>query len=288
MIYFLAIFIIIVFALILLKFQKKAKINGRRKLLKLQSFPVAWEITMKNKIQLYKLFPENLKEQLHNDIKIFIDEKKFEGCGGLVVTEEMKVVIAAEACMLLLNRKNNDYPFLKTILIYPHAFTARNYNKIGNQYVNEPSTRSGESWTRGNVVLAWDYVKHGAINGKDGQNVVLHEFAHQLDQEDGSANGAPILEKASRYASWGRILSKEFSELQERIKKHQKTLINSYGATNPAEFFAVATETFFEKSWQMKKKEPELYDELKNYYKIDPAEWENNNILTSSTFRQAQ
>ena len=286
MIYFLTIFIIIIIALIVFKIQKKAKINARRKCLKLQPFPESWENIMKEKIQLYKVFPENLKNQLHNDIKIFIDEKKFEGCGGLVVTEEMKVVIAAEACMLLLNRKNNDYPFLKTILIYPHAFTARNYNKIGNQYVNEPSTRSGESWTRGNVVLAWDYVKHGATNGKDGQNVVLHEFAHQLDQEDGAADGAPILEKASRYASWGRVLSKEFSELQERIKKHQKTLMDSYGATNPAEFFAVATETFFEKSWQMKKKEPELYNELKNYYKIDPAEWENNNISTSSMTEQ--
>ena len=273
MIYFLAIFIIVVIALIVFKIQKKAKRTARRKYLNLQPFPESWEIIMKEKIQLYRMFPEKLKEQLHNDIKIFLDEKKFEGCGGLVVTEEMKVVIATEACMLLLNRKNNDFPFLKTILIYPHAFTARNYNKIGNQYVNEPSTRSGESWTRGNVVLAWDYVKHGAINGKDGGNVVLHEFAHQLDQEDGAADGAPILEKASRYASWGRVLSKEFSELQEKIEKHQKTLMNSYGATNPAEFFAVATETFFEKAWQMKKKEPELYDELKNYYKLDPAEW---------------
>jgi Mlc titration factor MtfA (ptsG expression regulator) len=248
MTYFIVLFIIFVIALIVFKIQKKAKITARRKVLKLQPFPVSWEIIMKNKIQLYKAFPENLKNQLHNDIKIFIDEKKFEGCGGLVVTEEMKVVIAAEACMLLLNRENNDFPFLKTILIYPHAFTARNYNKIGNQYVNEPSTRSGESWTRGNVVLAWDYVKHGAINGKDGQNVVLHEFAHQLDQEDGAANGAPILEKKSRYISWGKVFSKEFVELNEKLKKHQKTLMDSYGATNPAEFFAVATETFFEKS----------------------------------------
>ncbi len=265
--------IIIVFALIVLNLQKKAKRNSRRKFLKLQPFPELWEKIMKEKIQLYQKIPDTLKKQLYDDIKIFIDEKKFEGCAGLDVTEEMKVVIAAEACMLLLNRKNRDFPTLKTILIYPHAFTARNFSKIGNQYVNEPSTRSGESWTQGNVVLAWDYVKHGAINGKDGQNVVLHEFAHQLDQEDGKANGAPILEKASRYASWGRVLCKEFSELQEKIKKHQKTLMDSYGATNPAEFFAVATETFFEKSWQMKKKEPELYDELKNYYKIDPAKW---------------
>ena len=284
MIYFIIAITGIFIAIFLFKTHKKSKINARRKFLKLQPFPEFWENIMKEKIQLYRIFPDDLKKQLYDDIKIFIDEKKFEGCGGLEVTEEMKVVIAAEACMLLLNRESNDFPTLKTILIYPHPFTARNFSKIGNQYVNEPSTRSGESWTRGNVVLAWDYVKHGAINGKDGQNVVLHEFAHQLDQEDGAADGAPILEKASRYASWGRVLSKEFSELREKLKKHQKTLMDSYGATNPAEFFAVATETFFEKAWQMKKREPELYDELKNYYKIDPAEWENNNNQNSNEY----
>ncbi len=277
MIYFIVAVVIIIAALIVFKIQKKARIKARRNELKLMPFPKHWENIMKEKIQLYQHFPDNLKDQLHDDIKIFLDEKKFEGCGGLEVTEEMKITIAAEACMLLLNRDNKDFPTLKTILIYPHPYVARNYGKIGNQYVNKPSVRAGESWTRGQVVLAWDYVEHGAINGKDGQNVVLHEFAHQLDQEDGVANGAPILEKTSRYASWGRVLSKEFSELQEKIKKHRKTLINSYGATNPAEFFAVATETFFEKAWQMKKKEPELYDELKNYYKLDPANWENNN-----------
>jgi len=271
--YFFVAAIIIIALLIVFKIQKRARIKARRNELKSMPFPEHWENIMKEKIQLYRHFPDNLKDQLHDDIKIFLDEKKFEGCGGLEVTEEMKVIIGAEACMLLLNRENKDFPTLKTILIYPHPYVARNFGKIGNQYVNKPSVRSGESWTRGEVVLAWDYVEHGAVNGKDGQNVVLHEFAHQLDQEDGVADGAPILEKTSRYASWGRVLSKEFSELQEKIKKHKKTLINSYGATNPAEFFAVATETFFEKAWQMKKKEPELYDELKNYYKLDPAEW---------------
>jgi len=277
MVYFIAAVVIIIVGFAVFKIHKRARKNARRNELKSMPFPEHWENIMKDKIQLYRHFPDNLKQQLHNDIKIFLGEKKFEGCGGIEVTEEMKVVIAAEACMLLLNRENRDFPTLKTILIYPHPYVARQFGKVGNQYLNKPSVRSGESWTRGEVVLAWDYVEHGAINGQDGKNVVLHEFAHQLDQEDGVANGAPILDKPSRYASWAKVLSKEFEELQEKVKKHRKTLIDSYGATNPAEFFAVATETFFEKSRQMKKKEPELYNELKDYYKIDPAAWENNN-----------
>ena len=111
------------------------------------------------------------------------------------------------------------------------------------------------------------------MNITDAQNVVLHEFAHQLDQEDGSADGAPILERRSRYTTWARVLSTEYEFLQKKKRKHRRTVLNKYGATNPAEFFAVATEAFFEKSRQMEKRHPELYDELKNYYKLDPAKW---------------
>jgi Mlc titration factor MtfA (ptsG expression regulator) len=123
------------------------------------------------------------------------------------------------------------------------------------------------------VVLAWSAVKQGAVNFADGFNVTMHEFAHQLDQEDGTADGAPILEQRSAYASWARIFLKEFQQLKRRAKKRKKSVLSRYGATNPAEFFAVATETFFEKPGQLMSRHPELYGELLGFYKVNPAEW---------------
>jgi Mlc titration factor MtfA (ptsG expression regulator) len=246
----------------------------RRKKIMSEPVPPEWEDILTTNIELYRHLPTHLKKQLHNDMKVFLNEKKFEGCGGLEVTEEMRVTIAGEACILLLNRKPTFFPKLDTILIYPHPYMAPGYKNVGRgHYVEEPSMRAGESWTGGALVLAWDYVKYGAQNGEDGQNVVLHEFAHQLDQEDGTADGAPKLDKPSRYREWARIFSNEYHQLQSDVKQHHKTVMDAYGATNPAEFFAVATETFFEKPRQMKKKEPELYEELKEYYKLDPVSW---------------
>ena len=139
--------------------------------------------------------------------------------------------------------------------------------------VEGKSVRLGESWTNGPVVLAWDSVAGGAVNVHDGRNVVLHEFAHQLDQEDGCADGAPILESRGSYRTWAQVLGEEYDALCGKSNNGHQSVLNKYGATNPAEFFAVATETFFEKPKQMHRKSPDLYDELKSYYKVDTLEW---------------
>jgi len=245
----------------------------KRKRLLVMPFPDEWKQIMHKNVPLYNRLPDSLKEQLHGFVNIFIAEKKFEGCGNLEITDEIKVTIAAQASMLLLNRKPKYFPKLRTILVYPHTYTAKTVSSDGAVIVNGQDVRLGESWQNGPVVLAWDSVTGGTRNIADARNVVLHEFAHQLDQEDGTADGAPILEHRSGYIAWARVLSEEYEILQRKKKKHRKSVMNKYGATNPAEFFAVATETFFEKSKQMKKKHPELYDELKNYYKLDPVEW---------------
>jgi Mlc titration factor MtfA (ptsG expression regulator) len=253
---------------------KKALHNRRLKHLAIMPFPYEWEKILEKNVSLYKYLPDALKEQLHNDIKIFIDEKHFEGLGGLEITDEIKVTIAAEASMLLLNRKNSDYPRLTSIVVYPGAYVAKQKTIVdGGVYIEGPSVRLGESWQHGSVILAWDNVKQGAINSQDGHNVVMHEFAHQLDQEDGIADGAPILEKRSSYATWAHIFSEEFEHLRFKVEHHKKSVMDKYGATNPAEFFAVATETFFEKPIQLKKKTPDLYNELKSFYRVDPVEW---------------
>jgi Mlc titration factor MtfA (ptsG expression regulator) len=245
----------------------------KRKQLLVMPFPDEWKQIIQKNVPLYNRLPDSLKEQLHGFVNVFIAEKKFEGCGGLEITDEIKVTIAAQASMLLLNRKAKYFPKLRTILVYPHTYAAKTISSDGTVMINGQSVRLGESWQNGPVVLAWDSVTGGTMNIADARNVVLHEFAHQLDQEDGTANGAPILEHRSSYIAWARVLSEEYETLQRKKKKHRKSVMSKYGATNPAEFFAVATETFFEKSKQMKKKHPELYDELKNYYKLDPIEW---------------
>jgi len=264
---------VIILAFVIINIKQKLKTNRRKQVI-LNPFHAVWEEILNKNVELYRNMPDDLREQLHNDIKIFLDEKIFEGCGGLEITDEIRVTIACEACMLLLNRKNDDFPNLNSILVYPRPYVGKSHEHIGGgQYAIKPTARAGESWTGGDVVLAWDCVKHGAINGEDGQNVVLHEFAHQLDQEDGFADGVPIFHDKSRYRNWGKVLGKEYILLRDRVEHNKNTLMDAYGATNPAEFFAVATETFFEKPCQMKRKEPELYEELKEYYQLDPVAW---------------
>jgi len=247
--------------------------RARRRRLLGAAFPEAWREIVEANVPLYGHMPESLRGQLHGLVQVFLAEKHFEGCGGLEMTEEIKVTVAAQACMLLLNRKPTYFPKLRTILVYPHTYVARTVSSNGRMVVEGHSVRLGESWQNGPVVLAWNSVKGGTSNVTDARNVVLHEFAHQLDQEDGAADGAPILERRSRYVTWARVLSAEYEALQRKKREHHQAVMSKYGATNPAEFFAVATETFFEKPRQMHKRHPELYEELKAYYKLDPLEW---------------
>jgi len=236
-------------------------------------FPDTWREILERNVPAYSVLSEDLRRQLRGLVNVFVDEKRFEGCGGLEVTDEIKVTIAAQACMLLLNRQTRIYPTLSAVLVYPEAYRARTLVAVGGQLAETESVRLGESWSRGAVVLAWDDVLSGVRDFRDGHNVVLHEFAHQLDQENGHSDGAPILEQRSSYVTWARVLGNEYKRLRDRVARHRRTLLDGYGATAPAEFFAVATETFFEKAAQMQDKRPELYEELKAYYNLDPAAW---------------
>lgn len=254
--------------------RRRARRNARRRYLMVQPLPEEWVAILKQNVPLYSRLPDELRRELHGLVNIFLHEKEFEGCGGQEISDEIRVTVAGQACILLLNRKTDFYPRLSNILVYPDAYVVKEvWHTEAGVEVEEESVRFGESWDSGTVVLAWDIVKHGAWDWKDGQNVVLHEFAHRLDQQDGKADGAPILEQRSRYVSWARTLSREYEQLQKKAERGRKTVMDKYGASDPAEFFAVATETFFEKARQMKKKHPELYSELQTYYKLDPASW---------------
>ena len=246
--------------------------NRRRKRLRSQPFPSTWLTIIKKNVPIYNRLPQADQEELQGHVQIFLDEKYFEGCGGLELTEEIKVTIAAQACLLLLHRETDYYPRLITILVYPHPYVAKSLEPIGGGVVQEGETvRLGEAWKSGVAVLSWDDVSRGASDLHDGHNVVLHEFAHLLYHEDGSADGAPILEHRSHYVTWARVLSDEYDQLRRDTELGRTDVLDEYGATNPAEFFAVATECFFEKPIQLRRKHPQLYEELQRYYRQDPA-----------------
>ena len=244
-----------------------------RRLLARPLAPAALAILQHN-IPVYRRMAPELQQQLQRLVVQFLHQKKFVGCEGLQMTDEIAVTIAGQASLLLLNRHTKVYPALHTILVYPSEFVAQRA-EVGPGGVVTPSANGllGESWGDGRVVLAWDHVQRGAADWTDGQNVVLHEFAHQLDSEAGAANGAPYLPNVSSYRSWATVLSRDFEHLRHDAIYHQHSVMDHYGATNPAEFFAVATETFFEKPYQMAEHHADLYAEFLKYYKVDPRDW---------------
>ena len=243
----------------------------RRTKVRARPFPAEW-LEVLETLPLYRRLSPADQAELRGHVLVFVAEKSFEGCDGLEVTDAMRVTIAAHACLLLLHRETDYYPELSSILIYPHAYESEQQHVGPAGIVTEgPQVRLGESWLRGEVVLAWDAVEAGFRDARDGHNVVLHEFAHQLDQEDGKADGAPVLKSSSRYLPWAKILSAEYADLQRAVEQGKRSDLDAYGATNPAEFFAVISEAFFERPKRLKRKHPELYAQLASFYDQDPA-----------------
>jgi len=246
----------------------------RRDRLIAKPFPKHWLDIVESNVAIYRYLSVEQQQQLQGYIQIFLKEKQFIGCLGLQVTEEMKVTIAAIACLLLFSYRKTYFPNLRSILIYPHAYIV-NETVITDLYVVEERrvARLGESWTKDQLILSWEQVSQDLLNWQDGHNVILHEFAHQLDQEDGQAEGVPILSRKLDYSVWAKVMTAEYLQLCDQVERNQRTVMDSYGATNPAEFFAVATETFFEKSKQLNQKHQPLYELLKRHYRIDPLQW---------------
>jgi len=246
--------------------------HRRRARLRAQLFPTEWLEILRRNVPYYdRLVPAD-QEELRRTIQVFLGEKNFECCGGLQITDEIRVTIAAYACILLLHRQHGFYPQLQTVLVYPDAYTVE-VTRPGpaNMVVEALEERAGESWQRGAVVVSWNHALRRPGDPHGGHNVILHEFAHQLDQEDGAVDGAPALGKASVYAAWAKVLGQEYQDLLAAAEAGRPTLIDQYGASNPAEFFAVVTECFFEQPRQLKRLHPELYEELKSFYRQDPA-----------------
>jgi Mlc titration factor MtfA (ptsG expression regulator) len=226
-------------------------------------------------IPFYRALAPELQRQLLRMVVQFLHQKKFVGCAGLAVSDEMRITIAAQACLLLLNKPSKVYRSLHAILLYPGAFVAGR-DEIGPGGVVTAARQQmlGESWSDGRIVLSWDDVQRGTLDWQGGNNVVLHEFAHQLDSESGHTNGAPYLGSADNYRSWSEVLSRDYANLRhEAWLGRQDSVLDHYGATSPAEFFAVVTETFFTRPWQLAERHAALYGELQKYYRVDPRDW---------------
>ncbi|HOV84979.1 MAG TPA: zinc-dependent peptidase [Syntrophobacteraceae bacterium] len=245
----------------------------RRNRIRSRPFPAAWVHFLEKNVPYYRLLPEEDKKELQGHVLVFLEEKHFEGCGGLELTDEIRVTVAAQACILLLHREAGYYPRLDSILLYPGAYVARGHEELWpGQLVETDQVRLGESWKAGLLVLSWDHVRRSASSPMESHNIVLHEFAHQLDLEDGLPNGAPLLPDRSSVRTWARVLGEDYRRLRRDVWRGRETLLDQYGATDPAEFFAVVTECFFQKPLEMKAHHPRLYEVLKSFYRQDPAE----------------
>jgi len=252
-------------------------VERRREKLRAQPFPKEWREILERRVPYVRRLPAELRRQLEQHIQVFVAEKSFVGCAGFEVTDEARVTIAAQACLLILNRRSDYFPGLREILVYPGPFVVERVQPVivgGTVLQSEaPQARSGESWSHGQVVLSWDDTLEGAAIDDDGRNVVIHEFAHQLDQQKGHANGAPWLGRRDRYPRWSSVLSSEFARLHQQAMTGEPSLFSRYGMTSPAEFFAVVTEVFFEQPREMAAMHPALYGELSTLYRVDPASW---------------
>jgi Mlc titration factor MtfA (ptsG expression regulator) len=229
---------------------------------------------LRRHMPLYERLPSELQYQLQGLVNVFLNDKNFFGSAGVEITDEMRLAVAGNACLLLLNRDDPCFPGSSTILLYPDTIVTPTAQHDGAIVHESQSARLGESWHRGPVILSWADVLRGINNPDDGHNVVIHEFAHKLDEENVSMDGLPVLREHADYPDWARIMSEEFADLIKRARHNRNRVLDEYGSTSPAEFFAVASEAFFEKGPQMKKRVPMLYAQLEQYYGVDPAGWE--------------
>jgi Mlc titration factor MtfA (ptsG expression regulator) len=250
----------------------------RRARVRRQPFPPGWRAVLRERMPAFARLPADVQVRLKKHAQVLLAEVPFIGCGGLVVDDEVRVLVAVQASLLLLGRGDGGFEGLSQVLVYPGAFVVeRTHTQADGTLRDERQVLSGESWQQGQVVLSWDDVLAGAADPEDGRNVVIHEFAHRLDQVTGMANGAPGFApgagSTAQRRQWARVLSAEFEALQRRLARGESGLIDPYAATNAAEFFAVTTELFFERPEALAAAHPALHEQLRGFHGVDPRQW---------------
>lgn len=255
----------------------------RRAKLLAAPFPDEWLGYLERNVPLYLRLKPADQARLRDDLRVIVAEKQWEGCGGLAMTDEIKVTIAAHAALLLVGIRHDYFARVMSILVYPSGFRTPAGWEWEDGILDGGIGTLGEAWYDGPVVLAWDSVLSGACNPEDGRNVVLHEFAHQLDYLDGVADGTPPLRTSGDYKKWQEVMTREYDRLKRESEYGGARVLDEYGATNHAEFFAVVTEAFFEKPREMYARHPELYAVVSEYYGQDPAALERSAEAAGAT-----
>ena len=260
--------------------------NHRRKKILETPFPSQWELYLQRNVVHYRRLGELDRQHLRDLLQVFVAEKRWEGCGGLKMTDEIRVTIAAQACVLVLALPHDLYRRVDSILVYPTTVLVperplRTFEVPGG-LATGPTAILGQVETRGPVVLVWDSVLRMAKHPERGHNVVFHEFAHALDLFDGLADGTPPLDGDAQYRAWVATCSKAFLELRAQTEGEKATRLDPYGATNEAEFFAVITEEFFERPVTLQREYSGLYDVFREFYRQGPAEAERTSAGQSA------
>lgn len=264
----------IALALLAWPWLRRYRREHRRHRLRQQAFPSAWSTLLSAQVPLYRRLPVTLREQLHGHIQVLLAEKDFHAANGFVITDAMRLIISAQAALLLLNRPVNYFPMLHSIVLHPAVFVVNRetWDATGVHH-SERQVLSGESWEQGQLVLSWDDSLAGGMNSEDGYNVVLHEFAHQLDLESGAVNGIPGMRSGKR--AWATAFSSAYADHCAQVEAGENTWLDPYAATSPAEFFAVITEAFFELPQHIQQQYPQVFSQLCAYYRVNPLNWAN-------------
>lgn len=244
--------------------------KSRRKRILNQQWPEAWSLHLNRNVRLTWEMTADELLQLQKRIKIFVAETRFEGCDGLEITEEMQVTVAAQACLMILGVEEFYFDNVKTVLMFPASFDRKTNDGVSHG----TQSRLGEAWQGGPIVLSWRDTLSGGRNEDDGRNLVIHEFAHALDGLDGEMGGQIVFEDPALMQQWRDTVEKEFALLVAAKENRRRTLLDHYGATNRAEFFAVACESFFEEPKQFKSEHTHLFSLLETYFRTDPERWQ--------------
>jgi Mlc titration factor MtfA (ptsG expression regulator) len=238
-------------------------------------FPAAWGEILARNVAVYARLADEQRKRLRDLVQVFVAEKHWEGAGGLVLTDEIRVTIAGQACLLILGRDHDLFARLVSIVVYPSAMMSPQrpvpVRAVMHQPIRGPVAIGGEAYGGDLVLVAWDDALHSGASTTDGRNVVVHEFAHVIDFLDGAADGAPPLASREQSREWAEVCSAAFAALTAALERGEPTFLRAYGATNPAEFFAVATEAFFERPAELERGLPDLYRVLARFYNLDLA-----------------
>lgn len=247
----------------------------RRRRLLAEPFPADWEAAIRRNMGAYALLDEDERKHLRDLVQVFAAEKHWEGAGGLEMTDEIRATISAQACLLILGLSHDLYRNVESIVVYPSTVVAPpptpRVFEVVTSPVASPLPLLGQAFTRGPVILVWDAVRRGGRHPHSGHNVVYHEFAHKLDMLDGAADGVPPLADEATYRRWVEVCTEAYEDLRRRQQRGQSTLLDPYALESPAEFFAVATEVFFERPLRLERERSDLYGVLRDFYRQDPA-----------------